>query len=387
MIIRSFVAPSAAAALKNVRSEMGGDAVVLKTTQTTEQNGKEMIEVTACLDNPTAAQASKVLLDKKTRLDKSTISDTTPRATTELSVQEGQQELSTADSKETATLTIESRLDAIEAKLDLLLSTDIADTSVAVPESKVLVAAAAMRKADVPELYIASFFDALRDKFGEEQITEKTIHDELVSRIESLVEPGLSFQAGNRLVFIGPAGSGKTSVVGKLASQLVVEQKTAVTLVTLDSYKVGALDEIASYSDLLGVDLTEASDVAARSSHRDKVVLIDTGAFPWETGETVRVREQLDHMEPTHRFVVFSALTRSSDIESIALSAMQLQPTHLVFTMTDLSDCWGAALAAAEATGIRIGLITNSPSGTGRVESPNASAIAARILGAEEQDG
>jgi len=366
---------------------MGGDAVVLKTTQTTEQNGKEMIEVTACLDNPTAAQASKVLLDKKTRLDKSTISDTTPRATTELSVQEGQQELSTADSKETATLTIESRLDAIEAKLDLLLSTDIADTSVAVPESKVLVAAAAMRKADVPELYIASFFDALRDKFGEEQITEKTIHDELVSRIESLVEPGLSFQAGNRLVFIGPAGSGKTSVVGKLASQLVVEQKTAVTLVTLDSYKVGALDEIASYSDLLGVDLTEASDVAARSSHRDKVVLIDTGAFPWETGETVRVREQLDHMEPTHRFVVFSALTRSSDIESIALSAMQLQPTHLVFTMTDLSDCWGAALAAAEATGIRIGLITNSPSGTGRVESPNASAIAARILGAEEQDG
>ena len=63
MIIKSFTADSVAAALKEVRAELGGEAVVLKTRQLVNPGDSNRIEITACLDKPTAAQASVALPD------------------------------------------------------------------------------------------------------------------------------------------------------------------------------------------------------------------------------------------------------------------------------------------------------------------------------------
>ena len=62
MIIKTFRADTSAEALKKIRQEMSGDAIVLKSNQTQSENGRTVFEVTACLENPTVAQSS-VLLD------------------------------------------------------------------------------------------------------------------------------------------------------------------------------------------------------------------------------------------------------------------------------------------------------------------------------------
>ena len=55
MIIKTFRAETSAAALKLVKMEMGGDAIVLKTTQSKDAGYKTVFEVTACLENPTVS--------------------------------------------------------------------------------------------------------------------------------------------------------------------------------------------------------------------------------------------------------------------------------------------------------------------------------------------
>jgi len=61
MIIKTFTAESSAAALKRVKAEMGGEAIVLKTRQVSDESSQTMFEVTACLEKPTVDQSSKSL--------------------------------------------------------------------------------------------------------------------------------------------------------------------------------------------------------------------------------------------------------------------------------------------------------------------------------------
>ena len=65
MIIKSFVAESASAALKMVREEMGGDAIVLKTRQVFDRTNRPRVELTACIEKASVAQASTILRDDK----------------------------------------------------------------------------------------------------------------------------------------------------------------------------------------------------------------------------------------------------------------------------------------------------------------------------------
>jgi len=282
---------------------------------------------------------------------------------------------------------MELRLRAIERKLDRILRTVISTTQKTTDESGVVITASeAMRAADMPELQIASLFNDLRTESKDGDISESDIYDELIDRVSRGIQTDLSFKPGDRPLFMGPAGSGKTSLIGKIASQLIMNEKITVTLATLDTTKVAAQDEIGSYSDLLGVSVTDPQDILDKKDSKKKVVLIDTSSLPAGDNNAAGIVKEFDSVKPTHRILVFSALTGSADVESIAHSVVPLKPTHLALTMTDLVNGWGTALAAVEATGAKLALVTDGPSGIGKAMAPNESTIAAGILDLERKN-
>lgn len=97
-----------------------------------------------------------------------------------------------------------------------------------------------------------------------------------------------------RLMVVGPTGVGKTTTLAKLAGELVLKRRKRVALITIDTYRVGAQDQLKAYADLLDVPLevatTPAQFAAALKRFADKdAVLIDTaGRSP---ADTVRVHE------------------------------------------------------------------------------------------------
>lgn len=97
-----------------------------------------------------------------------------------------------------------------------------------------------------------------------------------------------------RLMVVGPTGVGKTTTLAKIAGELVLKRRKRVALITIDTYRVGAQEQLKAYADLLDVPLeiatTPAQFAAAlkRFADRDAVLIDTAGRSP---ADTVRVHE------------------------------------------------------------------------------------------------
>jgi flagellar biosynthesis protein FlhF len=251
----------------------------------------------------------------------------------------------------------------------------------------------ALQRADVPADWISSFCSALLDGREPAGVTTEVVQSELAKQLADMIDPDFSLEPGDRVLVTGPSGAGKTSVIGKLASSLVMVHKKPVSLVSLDSSKVGAMDEIESYGDLLGVSvqnpssLTDLSDQGDAATRKKVITLIDTGAL---SSDSIRLGEQVNEYVKTgstHRLVVFSATMRTSDLQAFCGKVAALKPTHLVMTGADLTGRWGGIMAAVKASGAKLALVTDAPSGAGKLMSPEIERITRALMTGEVARG
>jgi flagellar biosynthesis GTPase FlhF len=84
--------------------------------------------------------------------------------------------------------------------------------------------------------------------------------------------------------------------------------------------------------------------------------------------------------------VIFSSLYRAADVADFAKLTKLFEPTHLIVTMLDLTKRWGTIVSAVEATGIKLSLISDSPSGSGTLRAITAREIADQIIPSESND-
>ena len=370
MIIKTYAAESAAAALKMVRAELGPEAVVLKTRELPLGRGPERIEVTACADKVIATETPRP----------ATTAPPTPRQVVRASFPQAEtprqtvhQTIARPIPTEIPAPTISSeRIDRLEQKVDRILSL-LASSSAVTPHQELR---AKLTDRDLPETFVNELVTSTSN-------SSSSIRTTLTDSLISIMLPGLTIKPGESVAVIGYAGAGKTSALGKLAAKLVFQEKQSIRLVTLDSIKIGAYEELSSYADILG---SQAIDFAtAQSTSDDKsITLIDTPALPKQSAQLVALREQLDSLNPTYRFAVVSALTRSTDVAQIMQQLAQFVPTHLVFTMLDLTERWGSAIAASRASQLPICYITAAPAGIGTVNAPDPAAFTKMFL-TEEQ--
>lgn len=348
MIIKSFTAESNTSALKQVRSELGGDAVVLKTRRVPNKTGGYDYEVTACLDKPTAARVSTVTTKKESPAARRVTAPSWTRP-------------DAAPKSVPAVTENEASLTSINAKLDRLLTLS-APTPLSTESNFSL--AHVLRDADLP----ADVAGRIASVSPDMAQLEKLLGEEISSRIDAT----LSFNAGDRVVVLGPSGAGKTSVIGKLAAQLVTERKR-VTIVGVHQSKVGAIDELQSLAELIGADNPPSSARALRTVDPPGVVLIDTGSLSLSV-------EDIAALNATHTLLVIPAIWRTNDLATLAGRVAGFGITHVVMTMTDLTHRIGGLFAVCDITGAKLALVGDSPSGADCLRVPAASALAAQLV-------
>ena len=150
---------------------------------------------------------------------------------------------------------------------------------------------------------------------------------------------------------VGPTGVGKTTTIAKLAAYAKLELKQKVALLTLDTFRVAAVDQLQQYAQILQVPIHVALTVedlrSALRFYQDRaLVLIDTpGHNPKDTEMLGQLRRFLDELPEVETHLVLSATTKPKDLADLAQRFEPLKPGRIIFTKLDETSTYGPILS------------------------------------------
>ncbi len=161
------------------------------------------------------------------------------------------------------------------------------------------------------------------------------------SALASPLPPRKPGRRARTVALVGPTGSGKTTTAAKLALSDRAHGGSRVGLISLDTYKIGAFDQIQTYADLGGLPLDVLSDPAeARGAltrlARCDVILVDTpGRTPKATASENGWRATLRALEPDEVHLVLPAGLRDHVADAFREHYVDLGLTHVLLTKLD----------------------------------------------------
>jgi flagellar biosynthesis protein FlhF len=184
---------------------------------------------------------------------------------------------------------------------------------------------------------------------------------------------------------VGPTGAGKTTTLAKLAARARLDFDKRVSVISLDTYRVGAVEQWKRYAALMGVNLGIASKPAefARlvAAQNSDIVLVDTsGRLSDDTEETWPVAPCLATVKDrrVHVLVALPTWLHASDAERVMELYRSEHSTSAVFTKIDETPHTGGVLSAAIGAGASVAYLCNGP----RVPEDIMDASAELLLGA-----
>ncbi len=175
-------------------------------------------------------------------------------------------------------------------------------------------------------------------------------------------------QNGPKVIyFLGPTGVGKTTTIAKLASKLSVEQKKKIALLTADTYRIAAAEQLRTYASILEVPfrvIYTAPEVQnALEDFKDyDYILIDTAGHSHNNEELRNsMKEMLNALDASVErevYLVVSATTKYRDLVSIADSYKEMAEYNLIFTKLDETTTLGNLLNLKLYTGAAMSYVT-----------------------------
>ena len=169
------------------------------------------------------------------------------------------------------------------------------------------------------------------------------------------------------LVLVGPTGVGKTTTIAKLAARAKINERQRVGLITLDTFRIAAVDQLAKYADIIGLPLKVAKnpedlEAAVREFHSRRVDLIfidSAGRSPRDELKMAELREFLSVLPSAEIHLVASTTTHGRSIESIARRFANLGCHMLILTKVDETVSFGSLLSVLIAIGRPVSFITD----------------------------
>ena len=165
--------------------------------------------------------------------------------------------------------------------------------------------------------------------------------------------------------FVGPTGVGKTTTIAKLSAELNLKQKKKVGIVSVDSYRIGAVDQLKTYASIMGLPCLSAFSKEDLSNALDKfadkdVILIDTaGQSHRDMGRLEELRELLGGAFSIDPHLVLSTATKPEDMAAAAKNFSVLKPSSYVFTKVDETGSRGGLIDQMLNLKLPVSFITN----------------------------
>jgi flagellar biosynthesis protein FlhF len=190
------------------------------------------------------------------------------------------------------------------------------------------------------------------------QQASNSSHTTLVAAVRNALAQRLTtakapWRDGQRkiIALVGPTGVGKTTTIAKIAARALMETNQKVVLITADTYRIGASEQLARYGEIMAVptyvarDRQELSRAIEKSSRAD-LVLIDTAGR--SINEAVAQQaEMLRSVPGIELYLTVSACTGAREMSAAAERYRTLSPERLIITKVDEAIGPGSLLSAA----------------------------------------
>ena len=210
----------------------------------------------------------------------------------------------------------------------------------------------------------------------------------LIEREIRCAEP-LAPKRGCRQIamLVGPTGVGKTTTIAKLAGRFAMSDGLRVGLITVDTYRVAAVDQLRTYAGIIGLPMQVVGSPEQLSAALDQfadfdLVLIDTaGRSPHDDRRLEELKRLVEAAAPDHVYLVLSLACGAKPLRAAAERFAAVRPTSLVLTKLDEAAGCGALLSAARDIALPVTYLTAGQEVPRDIEPAHPCRIARLIVG------
>jgi flagellar biosynthesis protein FlhF len=188
------------------------------------------------------------------------------------------------------------------------------------------------------------------------------------------------------IALVGPTGVGKTTTIAKLAANIKLRQNRRVGLITLDTYRIAAVEQLRTYAQIIGVPLRVVMDPSELPGAIDEMggrdaVLIDTaGRSPNDTERLWQLKQFLQAARPDEVHLVLSTTANPNNIENAMERFSPLGVDRLILTKLDEAVSFGMVLSVVRRMNVALSFVTTGQDVPDDIEVTEGRRIAGLIL-------
>jgi flagellar biosynthesis protein FlhF len=188
------------------------------------------------------------------------------------------------------------------------------------------------------------------------------------------------------VALVGPTGVGKTTTVAKLAAAYKLRYGKRVGLVTTDTYRIAAVDQLRTYAEIIGLTLKVAMSPSEMSAACQgladcDVILIDTaGRSQRDSGRLDELARFIDAAKPHQIHLVLSSTASEAVLMEAAQRFGQVRPDRVIFTKLDEAVNFGVLVTVARKVALKLSFVTTGQEVPDHIEVGRPDRLARLLL-------
>jgi len=215
----------------------------------------------------------------------------------------------------------------------------------------------------------------------------RMIEDELLVCGPIQVTPGKC-----RLVsLVGPTGVGKTTTIAKLAANFRLREQLRVGLITVDTYRIAAVEQLRTYADIIDLPMEivstprEMREAVRRLSDLDLVLMDTAGRSPRDEVKIQELRAILAEAQADEVHLVLSSVSSLASMKKAAEQFAQVGATSLILTKLDEATGLGNILPLMRSCRLPMSYVTNGQNVPDDIEAADRRKLGRTVLGINER--